>query len=203
MLNVRGVAGGDGEMRCTLISILLIIIFALDVCGFSYVTVQLRNTGKNIICRKSPMPADTYMLASSEILREHKPTTSNSGFDRINENIRAESVRLLAPKQGGPMGTEEMVGIFPFKEALERARMLGLDLVLVNDRSDPPVCKIADYGKLRYAALKKKKKAMKNQMSQTVKEITMSYKIDTHDLNVRVRAIQKFLEQGDKVEMVL
>merc|ERR1712032_867457 len=78
--------------------------------------------------------------------------------------------------------------------------MGGLDLILVNPNSDPPVCKIVDYSKYRYIKEKKKKELKKNSKATEVKEIKMSYKIDVHDYEVRKKNALKFLNQGNRVK---
>jgi translation initiation factor IF-3 len=117
----------------------------------------------------------------------------------INRNIRADPVRLVAPKPGGAFGEEEMLGIYPLEEALEKAAEMELDLVLINEKADPPVCKIIDYGKYNYALERKKRDNAKKQVKGGLKEVKMSYKIDVHDFDVRVRAAHRFLATGDRV----
>ena len=92
-----------------------------------------------------------------------------------------------------------MLGIFSYDEAMDKAEEMELDLVMINDKADPPVCKIIDYGKFKYIQEKKKKDNVKKQIKQEVKEVKMSYKIDQHDFDVRMRAVQRFLEDGDRV----
>jgi len=94
---------------------------------------------------------------------------------------------------------EEMLGIYSLEEALQKADSMGLDLVLINDKADPPVCKIIDYGKFKYSVEKKKKANAKKQIKGEIKELKLSYKIDTHDFDVKVRAALKFISNGDRV----
>ena len=115
----------------------------------------------------------------------------------INRNIKVSPIRLIVP--GNSSGEEVMAGIFPLTEAIQKAEELELDLVLINDKGDPPVCKIIDFGKYKYQLELKKKENMKKQVKQDIKEVKMSYKIDQHDIDVRTRAIQKFLGDGDRV----
>ena len=96
-----------------------------------------------------------------------------------------------------------MLGIFDIKEALAKAEEMELDLVLINEKADPPVCKVIDYGKFKYIQEKKKKDNLKKQVKSEIKEVKMSYKIDQHDFDVRQRAVQKFLEDGDRVKVVI
>jgi len=88
------------------------------------------------------------------------------------------------------------------KEALEIAANSygGNDLILINENSDPPVAKIADYSKYRYEKEKKAKELKKNSKSTEIKEVKMSYKIDVHDYGVRIKNASKFLQQGNRVK---
>ena len=110
--------------------------------------------------------------------------------------IRVPTVRLIDEE-----GTQ--VGIVPTDEARIRAGDAGLDLVEVSPNAEPPVCKIIDYGKLKYEKQKKKNEARKKQKTIEVKEIKMRPNIDTHDYDVKMRAITKFLGEGDKVKVTL
>ena len=110
--------------------------------------------------------------------------------------IRVPTVRLI-DEEGA------QVGIVPTDEARDRAADVGLDLVEVSPHAEPPVCKIIDYGKLKYEKQKKKNEARKKQKTIEVKEIKMRPNIDTHDYDVKMRAITKFLGEGDKVKVTL
>lgn len=94
---------------------------------------------------------------------------------------------------------EEMLGIYSLEDALQKARDFDLDLVLINDKADPPVCKITDYGKYKYLMERRKKNNLKKQIRGGIKEVKMSYKIDIHDFDVRVRSALKFIASGDRV----
>ena len=96
-----------------------------------------------------------------------------------------------------------MVGVVSLIEGLSRADDVGLDLVEVSPNADPPVCKILDYGKFKYIAQKKANETRKKQKTIDVKEIKMRPNIDTHDYDVKMRAIIKFLGVGDKVKVTL
>jgi translation initiation factor IF-3 len=115
---------------------------------------------------------------------------------RINEDIKSPRV-LLIDENG------EKQGDMPTVAALEAAREAGLDLVEVSPNADPPVCKILDYGKLRFLEQKKKAEARKKQKTADLKEIKMRPNIDTHDYEVKTRAISRFFEDGDKVKITL
>ena len=88
-------------------------------------------------------------------------------------------------------------------EALRRALDAGLDLVEVSPTASPPVCKILDYGRFKYEDQKKKAEARKKQKTIDVKEIKMRPNIDQHDYDVKMRAINRFLDEGDKVKVTL
>jgi translation initiation factor IF-3 len=88
-------------------------------------------------------------------------------------------------------------------EAMEQANDLGLNLVEVSPNADPPVAKFLDVGKYRYEAQKKANAARKTQKTQDIKEIKMRPNIDTHDYDVKMRAMVRFLEEGDKVKVTL
>ncbi len=87
--------------------------------------------------------------------------------------------------------------------AVEMAREAGLDLVEISPNSDPPVCKILDLGKFKYEAQKKANLARKKQKTQDVKEIKMRPGIDVHDYDVKMRAMNRFIEDGDKVKVTM
>ncbi len=115
---------------------------------------------------------------------------------RINEDIRVSRV-LLIDENGDKQG--EM----PIAAALEAAQEAGLDLVEVSPNQEVPVCKILDYGKLRFLEQKKKAEARKKQKTADLKEIKMRPNIDTHDYEVKTKAITRFFESGDKVKITL
>jgi translation initiation factor IF-3 len=97
----------------------------------------------------------------------------------------------------------EQVGVVSVADALRRAEDAGLDLMEVSPNADPPVCKILDYGRFRYEAQKKKNEARKKQKVIEVKEIKMRPNIDTHDYEVKMRAIHRFIDEGDKVKVTM
>lgn len=112
---------------------------------------------------------------------------------QINERIRFPKIRVIDPEGA-------QLGIITPREALQIAEQRELDLVLVSDKADPPVCRIMDYGKYKFEQEKKAREAKKKQHTADVKEIKMGYKIDDHDYNVRVNHAQRFLKAGDKVK---
>ena len=114
----------------------------------------------------------------------------------MNERIRSKEVRLI--DQNG-----ENHGIVETSKALQLAYDADLDLVLINPNQTPPVAKILNYGKFKYEKEKRAKEAKKKQHTVEVKEIKIRYKIDTHDYQVRIKSIQKFISQGNKVKIVI
>jgi translation initiation factor IF-3 len=112
---------------------------------------------------------------------------------RINHRIRVPEVRVV-----GPDGSNW--GVLPTDEALRRAQEAGYDLVEVNPKGAPPVCKILDFGKFKYEEKKKQREAKKKQSVVEVKEIKLRPKTDDHDLMVKTRAARRFLESGNKVK---
>ena len=114
----------------------------------------------------------------------------------VNETINAETIRLID-------ADGEMVGVISKREALQMAEEVGLDLVMMSPNADPPVCKILDYGKLKYENQKKKNEARKKQKTIEVKEIKFRPNIDEHDYDVKMRAVRRFLDEGDKVKVTL
>lgn len=113
-----------------------------------------------------------------------------------NEFIKAPRVRVI--DQNG-----ENLGVLYTREARELAAEAGLDLVEISPNSDPPVCKILDLGKFKYESQKKAAAARKNQKTQDVKEIKMRPGIDDHDYQTKLKAIHRFIEEGDKVKITL
>nr|ARW68672.1 translation initiation factor 3 [Palisada sp.] len=114
----------------------------------------------------------------------------------INEYITYPKVRLI-----DVLGKQ--LGVYSSTEALNIAAKQGLDLVVVSDKSEPPVCKIIDYGKYRFTQEKKAKEAKKKQHQTTIKEVKMRYKIENHDYQVRINQALRFLKSGDKVKITV
>ena len=97
----------------------------------------------------------------------------------------------------------ENLGVMYTREAIEQANEKGLNLVEVSPNADPPVCKFLDVGKYRYEAQKKANLARKTQKTQDIKEVKMRPNIDTHDYDVKMRNVHKFIDNGDKVKITL
>ena len=115
---------------------------------------------------------------------------------RINRRIRAREVRVIDP-------AGQQLGIMPPEMALAKAIEAGLDLVEVSPESRPPVCRIMDYGKFKYAQKKKDAEARKNQVNTTVKEVKFRPKIERHDYEFKVDAIKRFLGEGHKAKITM
>ncbi|MDR2724433.1 MAG: translation initiation factor IF-3 [Holosporaceae bacterium] len=115
---------------------------------------------------------------------------------RVNRAITAPQVRLI-DQDGNP------VGIVSTREAIIMAREVGLDLVEVASQASPPVCKIIDYGKLKYELQKKKSEAKKKQKIIEIKEVKLTPTIGDHDYKVKLASIGRFIEDGDKVKVTL
>ena len=97
----------------------------------------------------------------------------------------------------------QMAGVVSLREALEKAVEAGLDLVEIAPTASPPVCKILDYGKFKYEEQKKKNEARKKQKVIEIKEIKLRPTIDDNDYNIKMKAMQRFLQEGDKVKVTL
>jgi translation initiation factor IF-3 len=115
---------------------------------------------------------------------------------RVNQEIRVREVQLIDQNGGNR-------GVTPTHEAIALAQAAGLDLVEISPNNNPPVCKILDYGKYKYQAQKKAAEARKKQKTVEVKEIKLRPGIDIHDYDVKMRAIRRFFEEGDKVKVTL
>lgn len=120
----------------------------------------------------------------------------NRDLPQINERIRFPKIRVIDTDGG-------QLGVMTPREALQMADQKDLDLVLVSDKADPPVCRIIDYGKYKFEQEKKAREAKKKQHQADVKEVKMRYKIDEHDYQVRVNSAQRFLKAGDKVKATI
>ena len=115
---------------------------------------------------------------------------------RINERIAAPEVRVIGV-DGKPLG------ILGIRKALDIAEQVGSDLVEISPEAKPPVCKIIDYGKLKYQEQKKKNQAKKKQKTIEVKEIKIRPGIEKHDYEVKIRALSKFILDGNKVKVTM
>lgn len=115
---------------------------------------------------------------------------------RVNDQVRISPVRLVNEDN-------EQVGVVPLEDAKQRARDAGLDLVEVSPNSSPPVCRVMDYGKWKYAQRKKEQKAKSHAKQSELKGMRLRPKIDGHDLQIKVNKARSFLEDGDKVQFTM
>ena len=120
---------------------------------------------------------------------------SKSG-PRYNEFIQSAKVRVID-------GDGENLGVMFTREAMEQANAVGLDLVEVSPNADPPVAKFLDVGRFKYEAQKKANQARKSQRTQEIKEIKMRPNIDDHDYDTKMKKVDSFLTDGDKVKITL
>ncbi|MEY3870181.1 MAG: translation initiation factor IF-3 [Microcoleaceae cyanobacterium] len=120
----------------------------------------------------------------------------NRNLPQINENIRYSKIRVIDTDGG-------QLGILTPSDALRLAEEKELDLVLVSDKADPPVCRIMDYGKFKFEQEKKAREAKRKQHTADVKEVKMRYKIEEHDYQVRLSQADRFLKAGDKVKATI
>jgi translation initiation factor IF-3 len=115
---------------------------------------------------------------------------------RINREIRAKEVRVIDPEG-------KQLGILPVVEALRAAANSELDLVEVSPKSEPPVCRIMDYGKFKYQQSKKAHDAKKKQAVVHIKEVKMRSKTEEHDYQFKLRHIERFLKEGNKTKITI
>lgn len=115
---------------------------------------------------------------------------------RINERIRSSSVRLISAEG-------EQLGILSIRDAIQVAKDGGLDLVEVAPNSDPPVCRVMDYGKFRYQAAKKVQEARKKSRGGQMKEIKLRPHTEDHDLGFKIRNLKKFLDKKHRVKITV
>jgi len=169
-------------------SLCLLALCMLGISSLAFVPVAFR-------------PASPTSFALNMAQRRGRPKGPLRTFEEkptMNQEISYDELRVVTPS---PKGKDEALGIMSKQEALAKAQELGgLDLILINENSDPPVCKIVDYSKYRYMKEKKAKEVKKNSKTSEVKEVKMSYKIDVHDYDVRLKSAGKFLKQGNRVK---
>ncbi|MDF1803921.1 MAG: translation initiation factor IF-3 [Thalassobius sp.] len=150
-------------------------------------TVRVYVTASNFV---------NYLRNNTIARRPHNaPPTRDTG-PRINDRIRANEIRLI-----GADG--ENVGVVTPQQAMGLAEDAGLDLVEISPNAVPPVCKIMDFGKFKYEQQKRESEARKKQKIIEVKEVKFRPNTDTHDYEVKMRNVVKFLENGDKVKITL
>src|SRR6201985_2058354 len=125
------------------------------------------------------------------------PRQQQRGYQiRVNHRIRVPEMRVID-------ADGSMLGVLQTHEALRKAQEQGLDLVEVNPKAEPPVCKILDFGKYKYEEKKKTAEAKRKQTVVEIKEIKLRPKTDDHDLTTKIRAARRFLESGHKVKFTV
>jgi translation initiation factor IF-3 len=125
------------------------------------------------------------------------PRQQQRGYQiRVNHRIRVPEVLVIGPDGG-------KLGVLQTHEALRMAQEQGLDLVEINPKADPPVCKILDFGKYKYEEKKKAAQARRNQAVVDIKEIKLRPKTDDHDINFKIKAARRFIEAGHKVKFTV
>ena len=125
----------------------------------------------------------------------HAPPQRDTG-PRVNERIIAPEIRLI-----GPDG--QNVGVVHPERGIQLAHESGLDLVEISPTANPPVCKVMDYGKFKYERQKRESEARKKQKTIEVKEVKFRPNTDSHDFDVKMRNVMRFLSNGDKVKVTM
>lgn len=120
----------------------------------------------------------------------------SSNFPKANLEITSRLVRLIN-------ADAEMLGVFSIEDALTMAKKDGLDLVEISPNAEPPVCKIMDFGRHKYQEKKKVQDAKKRQRTVLLKEIKLRPTISDHDLQIKIKSINNFILEGDKVKVSL
>ena len=128
--------------------------------------------------------------------RRNRPDVPDRNEPRVNARIRVPRV-LVIDDAGNKLGE------FLTRDALELARDRGLDLIEVAPNARPPVCRLGDFGKMKYERKKKEAASRKNQATVSVKEVKLRPKTDEHDFDVKVKHARRFLESGDKVKVTV
>jgi len=179
------------------ITILLAICSLNETGGF---TIQPPLSGVSQTQNVSP----TSLFMAQKRGRPRGPVRTIEVKPPMNAEIRYPELRVTIPGESNSKSSnnvkDEVLGVMSREDALAKAKELKVDLILINENSDPPVAKIADYSKYRYEKEKKAKDAKKNSKSTEMKEVKMSYKIDIGDYNVRIKNASKFVKQGNRVK---
>lgn len=138
----------------------------------------------------------TTTQETAPIRRPHRAPPPTKEGPRVNEEIRNREVQLI-DQEGQNRGKT------PIQEAIALAQEAGMDLVEISPNPDLPVVKIMDFGRFKYQSQKKASEARKKQKTVEVKEIKMRPNIDTHDYDVKMKAMRRFFDEGDKVKVTL
>jgi translation initiation factor IF-3 len=132
----------------------------------------------------------TYVIP----IKTQKPAVNSNNLFRINDEIKAKEVRLI-DHEG------KMIGVVLVSEGIRMAQEVDLDLIEVSPNAEPPVCKISNYGKMKYEIQKKAADAKKKQKTIEVKEIKMTINIGKSDYDTKIRHSKEFIEKGNKVKI--
>lgn len=127
-------------------------------------------------------------------MKPTKPQAAQQSFFKINEQIKAKEIRLI--DQDG-----EMIGVTTVAEGIRKAQEVSLDLIEISPNANPPVCKIASIGKMKYEMQKKAADAKKKQKIVEVKEVKMTINIGKGDYDTKIRHTKEFIDEGDKVKV--
>ena len=155
----------------------------------------LPRAATRLMFRRQPEIPTTQGNAAIARRPHNAPPVRETG-PRVNGRIRAPEIRLI-----GPNG--ENVGVVAPDRAMALAEQVGLDLVEISPNATPPVCKIMDFGKFKYDTQKREAEAKKKQKTIEVKEVKFRPNTDTHDYDVKMRNVTRFLESGDKVKVTM
>lgn len=169
--------------------------FPEKACYGNHRVAASRARARSADCSREPRRISIFE-ENTTIRRPFKADAPTRDGPRSNREIRVPRVQLIDAE-----GNNQ--GIVPIDQALRLADEAGLDLVEISPNAEPPVCKILDLGKLKYATQKKAAEARKKQKIVEVKEIKMRPNIDTHDYEVKMKAMNRFFEDGDKVKVTL
>jgi len=198
-------------MKFPLLRWLAIVLSIRNVVGFSLIQrshpLFLQNgqatfpktTTTTTTTSSSSSSSSTALFALRRGGRPRGPVREIEDRPTMNEEIRYDSLRCVTVDEDS--GKDLPLGILSKAEAISKAKELGgLDVILVNDQTDPPVCRILEYSKFRFMKQKKAKEKKKNVKGAELKEVKMSYKIGVHDYGVRKKNAEKFIMQGSRVK---
>mmetsp|Transcript_14545 Transcript_14545/g.21610 ORF Transcript_14545/g.21610 Transcript_14545/m.21610 type:complete len:222 (+) Transcript_14545:48-713(+) len=164
-----------------------------------FVFVHFAHTASRAFLHPAIKPAPPISHSNAVLNRGDNRVPPDEIRPIMNEEITAPQVRCAIANPEGDI----QLGIIDTSEALAKAEELGVDLIIIAKDAEPPVCKIIDFGKHKYMAEKKKKDSKKNTKQTEMKEVKMSYKIEEHDYQVRLKNAQKFITQGNRVKVVV
>jgi translation initiation factor IF-3 len=143
-----------------------------------------------------PNPDAGVVIPSSPNNRSPRFNREREPEIRYNRFVRAREVRLIGPDGGN-------LGVLDTRDAMQKAKDFGLDLVEISPNATPPVCRIMDYGKHKFEIDKRKKDAKKKQTAVKVKEVKFHANVENHDYDTKMRHMREFLEEGNRVKCTL